>query len=97
MTSFYSIFVEQGCSEVSGDNPAKMMMSSCSKFDVWQKSAEITRLEDKSLDKAFDIERLSDKTFDDDEEEEFSEEFGPDGFPKGKRLAPVGANEEVFF
>jgi len=31
----------------------------------------------------------------DPEEEEFSEEFGPDGYPRGKRLAPVGANEEV--
>jgi hypothetical protein len=31
----------------------------------------------------------------DDDEDEFAAELGPDGFPRGKRLAPVGANEEV--
>jgi hypothetical protein len=85
MTTFYSIFVEQG-SDVSEDNSAKMMMSSCSKFDVWQKTTE-----------KFDVDVDNDADADVDEEDEFAEEFGPDGFPKGKRLAPVGANDEVSF
>ena len=84
-STFYSIFVEQGfepeaASGGGKDLRCKMMLASCSKLD--QSDSEEIGLGKKFSD-------------DDLDEDDFLGEFGVDGYPRGKRLAPVGANEEV--
>ena len=80
-STFYSIFVDQASDPgAETDFRCKMMLASCSKLDH------------SDSDEIGFRKKFGDGDF---SEEDFSEEFGPDGFPRGKRLAPVGANEEV--
>ncbi len=84
--TFYSIFGVQGSLEGGPDGQSKMMMMSCSKFeDVWHQQQQQQQQQ-----------HHKQKEYLEDEEDFLDDEdFGPDGFPRGKRLAPVGANDEV--
>ncbi len=85
--TFYSIFGVQGSLEGGPDSQTKMMMMSCSKFeDVWHQQQQQQQQQQQLQLK---------EDFDDEEDFLDEEDFGPDGFPRGKRLAPVGANDEV--
>ena len=86
--TFYSIFGVQGSLEGGPDSQTKMMMMSCSKFeDLWHQQQQQQQQQQQHQQLKED--------FDDEEDFLDDEDFGPDGFPRGKRLAPVGANDEV--